>query len=86
MSDNIVGFEKKKKVYYRFTVTINYMDDTTEDIECTFFGTSVDNPDFMLFSNAHPDAEDEKSQIPDLLINTRNVKSIRTKNVEELER
>ncbi|MCP5414387.1 MAG: hypothetical protein H6961_07240 [Chromatiaceae bacterium] len=86
MSDNVVGFEKKKKTFFRFIMTITYIDDSKEDIECTFFGTSVDNPHFMLFSNSHPNTDDDdESQVPDLLINTDNVKSIRKKSLEKVD-
>lgn len=85
MTDNVIGFEKKKKTFYRFVMTISYTNDTQEDIECTFFGTSVDNPSFMIFSNAHPENDDEDSQIPDLLINIDNVKSVRRKSIEKVE-
>lgn len=86
MRDNIIGFDKKKKTFFRFVMTIMYMDGSEEDVECTFFGTSVDNPHFMLFSNSHPDEDDEESQVPDLLINTDNVKSIRRKSLVKIER
>lgn len=85
MTDNIIGFEKKKKTFYRFIMTITYMDGSEEDIECTFFGTSVDNPHFMLFSNSRPDEDDDESQVPELLINTDNVKSIRKKSLEKVD-
>lgn len=85
MSDNIIGFERKKKMYYRFTIQIKYIDNEEEDIECTFFGSSADNPEFLLFSNAHPDDDSELAQIPDLLINSNSVKTIRTKKIVEIE-
>lgn len=82
---DIIDIGSKKKYYYRFTLLINYNDNTEEEVECTFFGTSVDNPKFLLFSNFHPDS-DEDQDIPDLMANTDNVKSIRTKNIEKIER
>lgn len=86
MSDNIIQFGGKVKTFLRSTVRIKYMDSTEEDIECTFFGTSVDNPEFMIFSNAHPDSDEEADQIPELMINVRNVKSVRVIQVDKVER
>ena len=82
---NIVGFERKKKMYHRFTLQIDYTDETSEEVVCTFFGTSVDNPDFMMFSNAHPDDEDEIAQVPDMLLNTQKVKTIRVLKIDGIE-
>ena len=85
MTDNVVGFERKKKSFYRMVMTITYLNDTEEDIVCTFFGTSVDNPNFMLFSNSNPHADDDDdSQVPELLINTDHVKSVRRKSLEKV--
>lgn len=84
--DNVVGIEHSKKKFYRFTIEVTYINGESEEVECTFFGTSIDNPDFMLFSNAHPDQGDDEADIPDLMINTKNTLRIRTIKIEEIER
>lgn len=84
--DNVIGFDKKEKTYYSFDIIISYMDGTSEEIECTFFGMSVDNPRYMIFSNAHPDDTSDETDIPDLMINSDNVKSIRTVATKKLAR
>ncbi|MBT8448265.1 MAG: hypothetical protein KJO69_01160 [Gammaproteobacteria bacterium] len=86
MDKVVVNLDHTKKKYYRFLVEIMYLNGEIEVVECTFFGGSLDNPQFMLFSNSHPDDKDETADIPDLMVNTRNVLRIKTINIEEVDR
>lgn len=86
MDKVVVSLDHTKKKYYRFHVEIKYLNGDTEEVECTFFGGSLDNPQFMLFSNSHPDDQDETADIPDLMVNTRNVLRIKTLSIEEVDR
>ena len=53
---------------------LEYNDGTYEDVKCKFFGTSVDNDGFLIFSSASPD---EEMAVPDLMVATANVSAIR---------
>lgn len=81
---DVVDLKHSKKTYQRYVVRITYVNGNTEDVVCTFFGHSLDNADFMMFTNAHPDAKEE--EIPDLMVNVNNVLSFRTLDTEEVER
>jgi hypothetical protein len=59
------------------TMTVEFMDGTTEDVSCSFFGTSVDNDQFIIFSSA--DMEEEMV-VPDVMFRIEAVKTIRLKN------
>lgn len=83
--DKIIELKHSKKSFFRYHLMLIFMDGTEYPVECTFFGTSVDNPNFMLFSNAHPESESE-SDIPELMVNTDNLRMIRTEKVEEVDR
>ena len=83
--DKIIELKHSKKTYHRFVLMLVFTDGTEYPVECTFFGTSVDNPNFMLFSNAHPDSDSE-SDIPDIMINTDTLRMIKTLEVKEVER
>lgn len=83
--DKIVELKHSKKTYIRFHLMLVFMDGTEYPVECTFFGTSVDNPNFMLFSNVDP-AVHHDDDIPDLMVNTDNLRMVKTIEVQEIER
>lgn len=82
----IIDIPTTKKYYYRFTLSIKFVDGETEEVTCTFFGASVDSPNYLIFSDAHPDDDSDESDIPDLMVNSDNVKYLRTLKIEKVER
>lgn len=83
MTDKVVGIDagKKKVAYEKYNLEVTYLDLTSEQIQCTYFGTSYDNPNFMVFTTAPPD---EGGVYPDTLINSDKILKIKLISIEEV--
>lgn len=83
MVTNITSIgDAPKDAYKEFHLEITYTDATTEKLECTFFGSSMDNEDFMVFAEGPPDDE----SYPTILINSAQIRRIKILNVVEIEK
>lgn len=83
---NIVDINKRKP-YKRFHIEVSYMNDTSEIILATFFGNSLDMPSFLVFLDEDPneEAKDDEANVPNILINSDNVKSVKIIKTEIVE-
>lgn len=86
MVENIIELAPRKEGFLRYFLEITYIDGSLEQIACTFFGSAADNPEFMLFSDADPEDNSDIAEIPDLMVNSKQVRSLRTIRVERIER
>ena len=77
-----IGAGPKKDTYNEFHLKVTYVDDSSEDLKCTFFGSSMDNEDFMVFAEGPP----EDDSYPTVLINSSQIRRIRIMSVVEVER
>lgn len=73
---NILDFTKKGESYNRFGIRITFKDGDQKEVECTYFGTSIDNPALMIFSNLSPYDEEISGDIPELFLNISEIKMI----------
>jgi len=84
MVDNVVGIgEAPKETFKVFNLRITFMDGETQKIACSFFGSSMDNPLFMVFTKGPLDPED--ATYPSLFINSDVIKTIEVLNIKEVE-
>lgn len=84
--DNIIEIPSTKKTFNRILIEVVFVDDTTLKIPCTSFGNSIENGNYVLFSNSHPDSDSDTADIPDFMVNSDHVKYMRTISVEKVER
>ena len=85
MVDNIVGIEGGKKAadtYEEFVINVTHIDGTERELSCSFFGTYIENPDFMVFTAGRPTNE---GAYPRFLINMGTIKSIEVVEIREVE-
>lgn len=82
---NVFELKHTKKVFNRIALKVYFNDGTEEEIQCTYFGISADAPQFMIFSNSHPDSTDE-TEIPEYFINIDTIKHIKTISIDQVER
>ena len=82
MTNKVVGIEQGKKTYEQFVLKITYTDGPERELKCSFFGSSMDNPEFMVFSSGPPTDE---GSYPSTMINSKYIKEIELLETREVE-
>lgn len=80
----VVGIDsvKKKKTYEVFVIKVVHIDGTERELNCSFFGSYIENPDFMVFTEGR--LEDEGTY-PKFLMNMSLIKSVEVLEIKEVE-
>lgn len=80
--DNITNIgDAPKETYKEFTLKVVYIDGTPEELTCSYYGTSVEREDFMVFLEGPPEDESYST----LLLSTAQIRSIRILHIKEVE-
>lgn len=84
MVDNVIGIDQAPKETYKvFQLEVTFTDGVVQEISCSFFGSSMDNPLFMVFTEGPLDPED--ATYPSLFINAELIRAIKVVEIEEVE-
>ena len=73
---------KPKETYDNYILALHYIDGEVEQIECSYFGSYLDNVDFMVFLEGPPSSE---GAYPSSLIHTSQIRKIVLIRIEEVE-